>query len=75
MEILFYVLLVLGLLAIADPLVYIIAEQYYKNHAEAEKSNSFELLDVVFRHKHAKAIYIAVGVILIASGVLIRIKL
>lgn len=75
MESLFYVLLVLGLLVIADPLVYIIAEHYYKNHTEAEKSNGFELLDVVFRHKHAKAIYIAVGVIFIASGVLIRIML
>jgi len=75
MRILFYVLLALGIAAITDSLVYIIAEQYYEKNPETEKSYRFELLDVVFRHKYAKAIYIAAGVIFISAAVLIRVNL
>ena len=74
MEILFYILLVLGIVAIMDSLAYMIAENWYKKNPESEKSYRFELLDVVFRHRYAKAIYIAAGVILIAAAVVIRIN-
>lgn len=74
MEILFYVLLVLGIVAVMDSLAYIIAEQYYKKNPESEKSYRFELLDVVFRHRYAKTIYIGVGIIFIAAAILIRIN-
>ena len=74
MEILFYILLVLGIVAIMDSLAYMIAENWYKKNPESEKSYRFELLDVVFRHRYAKTIYIAAGVILIAAAVVIRIN-
>lgn len=74
MEILFYVLLVLGIVAIMDSLAYIIAEQYYKKNPESEKSYSFELLDVVFKRRYAKTIYIVAGIIFIAAAIVIRIN-
>ena len=74
MEILFYILLVLGIVAIMDSLAYMIAVNWYKKNPESEKSYRFELLDVVFRHRYAKAIYIAARVILIAAAVVIRIN-
>ena len=74
MEILFYILLVLGIVAIMDSLAYIIAENRYKKNPESEKTYRFELLDVVFRHKYAKTIYIVAGVILIAAAFVIRIN-
>ena len=74
MEILFYILLVLGIVAIMDSLAYMIVENWYKKNPESEKSYRFELLDVVFRHRYAKAIYIAAGVILIAAAIVIRIN-
>lgn len=74
MQILFYVLLILGIVAITDSLVYIIAERWYRKNPETEKSYRFELLDVVFRHKYAKSLYIAAGIIFISAAVLIRIN-
>lgn len=74
MEILFYILLVLGIVVIMDSLAYMIAENWYKKNPESEKSYRFELLDVVFRHRYAKAIYIAAGVILIAAAIVICIN-
>lgn len=71
LEILFYILLVLGVIAIMDLLAYIISEQYYKKNPESEKSYRFELLDVVFRHKYIKAIFIAVGIICFAAAIIV----
>ena len=71
MDILFHILLVLGIVAIMESLAYIIVENWYKKNPESEKTYRFELLDVVFRHKYAKAIYIVAGIILIAAAFVI----
>lgn len=74
LKILFYILLVLGVIAIMDSLAYIIAEQYYKKNPESEKSYRFELLDVVFKHRYTKTIYIVAGIIFIAAAIVISIN-
>lgn len=74
MRFLSWLFVAIGIIALADPLVYVFVERWYRKNPEAEKTNSFELLDVVFRHKYAKVIYIAAGVIFIAAAVLIRVN-
>lgn len=71
MTFLFYLLIAVGIKALVDPFAYMIAERSYRKNPEAEKSNQFELLDVVFRHKYAKAIYIAVGIICFAAAIIV----
>lgn len=74
-SVLFYLCLILGIFSVADTLVYIIMEQHYKKHPEAEKSFAFEVLDVVFRHRFTKAINIISGAVLIAAAVVIYVLL
>lgn len=69
--ILFYFCLIGGTFSVADTLVYIIMEQHYKKHPDTEKSFTFEVLDVVFRHKFTRVINIISGVVLIAAAVVI----
>lgn len=73
--VLFYLCLILGLFSVADTLVYIIMEQHYKKHPEVGKSFTFEVLDVVFRHKFIKVINIISGAVLIAAAVVIYLLL
>lgn len=74
MTFLYCLLLAVGLAAFAQVFAYTFGKRWYKNNPEAEKTDQFELLETVFRHKYAKAIYIVVSVVcFIAATVLILI--
>lgn len=71
MNFLFSLLIVVGIKASVDPFVYMFAEQVYRKNPEAEKTNQFVLLDGVFRHKYAKAISFAIGIICFAAAIIV----
>ena len=41
----------------------------YRKNPEAEKENSFELLDAIFRRKYTKAIFIAAGIVCFIAAI------
>jgi len=72
MTFLYCLLLAVGLAAFAQVFAYTFCKRWYKNNPESEKSNQFELLETVFKHRYARLIYIIVGVVcFIAATVLI----
>lgn len=71
MRFLFYLLVVIGVQALMYPLSYVFLVRWYKNNPEAEKTNQFELLDSVYRHKYAKAISIGIGIICLISAFIV----
>lgn len=71
MRFLFCLLIAVGLVALADPLTYVFLVRWYRENPEAEKTNKFELLDVVFRHKYAKAISVGIGIICFISSIIV----
>lgn len=71
MRFLFYLLIALGIQGLVQPLTYTFCERQYRKNPEAEKEYSFELLDVVFRHKYAKAIFIAAGIICFIAAIIV----
>lgn len=71
MRFLFYLLVVIGVQALMYPLTYVFLVRWYKNNPEAEKTNSFELLDSVYRHKYAKSISVGIGIICFAAWIII----
>lgn len=74
MNILFYLLVVIGIQALADPFTYVFLVRWYGNNPEAEKTYIFELLETVFRHKYAAAISVAVGIICFAAAIFILVN-
>lgn len=64
-------LVAIGIVSLVQPFTYMFLELWYRKNPDAEKTNSFELLDAVFRHKYTKAIYIAVGVICFIAAVIV----
>ncbi|MCM1330461.1 MAG: hypothetical protein NC253_13590 [Ruminococcus sp.] len=71
MKFLFCALIAIGISVLVQPFTYMFLERWYKKNPDAEKTNSFELLDAVFRHKYTKAIYIAIGVICFIAAVIV----
>lgn len=71
MNFLFSSLIAIGIVALVEPLAYVFLKQWYDKNPEAEKTNQFMLLDVVFKHKYTKAIYIAVGIICFIAAIIV----
>ena len=71
MTILAVILMFLGIPAVVDAVVYLYAVRQYKLHPEKERSYRFELLDLIYRHKYASILSIALGVVCIAASIMI----
>lgn len=69
MGFLFSSLLAVGTVTLTEPLAYMFAERRYRKNPEAEKDNSFELLDAIFRRKYTKAIFIAAGIVCFIAAI------
>lgn len=74
MTFLYSSLMAIALVAFSQVFAYMFGVRWHKNNPEAEKTNQFELLETVFRHRYARLIYIIVSVVcFIAATVLILI--
>lgn len=76
MEVLFIVLIVIGVIAVIDPIAYLFLKRRLENKPDSDRSVNFDILETVYGHgrdRWAVPVSLIIGIGFIIAGIILSV--